>query len=207
MKNRGLITEISDDRLKLIANSLYAWVLRFAGLFDCPFVRNEDENNLAIEFSNVYNLAKSQYFNNSQEKAFKKTLAEIAVTVLKNADVVCTTPVQVGNKIFDELTFDGVIVDEAGVVTESELCVAWRGTDAVLLLGDLFQQGPVTKSSPRDNPFVQCLSQPVFDRMLRVGIPMHPLQESQRSKSKPLSKAVSCDCHYVVIAKSEIDKG
>ncbi|KAL8887545.1 MAG: hypothetical protein Q9192_006305 [Flavoplaca navasiana] len=40
LKNRGLITKISDDRLKLVENSLYAWVLRFAGLFDCPFVRN-----------------------------------------------------------------------------------------------------------------------------------------------------------------------
>ncbi|KAL9024000.1 MAG: hypothetical protein Q9180_008027, partial [Flavoplaca navasiana] len=120
LKIRGLITKISDDRLKLISNSLYAWVLRFAGLLDCPFVRNEFEKNPAIEFSNVHNLAKSQYLNNSQEKAFKKLFAEIAVTVLKKAEVVCTTPVQVGNKNFDELTFDGVIVDEAGVVTESE---------------------------------------------------------------------------------------
>ena len=63
-------------------------------------MRNEVENNLAIGFSTVYNLAKSQYLNNSQEKAFKKSFAEIAVAVLKKADVVCTTPVQVGNKIF-----------------------------------------------------------------------------------------------------------
>ena len=59
-------------------------------------------------------------FNDSQEKAFKKSFAEIAVAVLKKADFVCTTTVQVGNKIFDELTFDGAVVDEAGVVTEFE---------------------------------------------------------------------------------------
>ena len=89
-------------------------MLRFVGLLDGSLVRNEVEDNPAIEFSNVYNLAKSQYLNNSQEKAFNKLFAEIAVTVLKKADVVCTTAVQIDNKIFDEITFDGVIVDEAG---------------------------------------------------------------------------------------------
>ncbi|KAL8783138.1 MAG: hypothetical protein Q9213_004830 [Squamulea squamosa] len=117
--------------MQLLEVSIYAWILRIVGIIGSTIVVPTIADDVTKYFQGFYELSKRQHLNNAQEKELVASFRAIPIAILKMSDVVCTTPVQIDSLIFDSLTFDNVIIDKAGVVTESELLLAWRHNEMV----------------------------------------------------------------------------
>lgn len=116
--------------------------------------------------------------NDVDEKAYKTFKRRVERSLLKEADVICTTCVGAGDHRLSGFKFSQVLIDESTQATEPECLIPIvKGARQVILVGDHCQLGPVImcKKAARAG-----LSRSLFERLVMLGIRPIRLQVQYR---------------------------
>lgn len=176
---------------------LWTWVLKITGIVESPhsLVPTESQRKSGApdpwaNFRSLYSKSKKQRWNNAEHQEFAKDLQSVPRTILEShATVVCCTPPQLGTDLMKDIKYDLGIVDEATVMTETELVQVWRVVDNLILVGDRAQLSTTILSRKEQNPFKEQLEFSPYNRFTEMGFPYHPLLQSMRMTAGLLSLA------------------
>ncbi|XP_028415349.1 uncharacterized protein LOC114538372 [Dendronephthya gigantea] len=120
----------------------------------------------------------SRYEERSKGKRVREDWMDkkIVKKILKEARVVCTTCISAGSKIFEEVEFEKLLVDEASQATEPAILVPMcRGSRVLVLVGDDNQLPPTIKNNENKQ-----LGDTTFSRLRKFGYPVHLLDTQYR---------------------------
>ena len=152
--HRRSIMTPRDPRMRIKESSLWNWILKFAGIISSPFTHPNTMVKYA-SFREFWSLVKVQSLNKSEWKAFGDDITELTKDVLKAADTVVCTPMQLESKVISGIKFAMGIIDEATTGNEAESTLVRLVCEHVFFIGDKFQPHTTILSRIEQNSFRQ----------------------------------------------------
>lgn len=126
------------------------------------------------------------------EKKYLNLKRKVERTLLKNADVICTTCVGAGDIRLQKFKFNAVLVDESTQSTEPECLVPIvSGAKQVVLVGDHCQLGPVVMCK---KAATAGLCQSLFERLVMLGV--RPIRLEVQYRMHPALSAFPSNLFY-----------
>lgn len=111
----------------------------------------------------------------------KQTQYQTEISVIKNADVVCTTTNSAANAILKKVRFETVIFDEAGMCLDPDILIPIiHGSQQLILVGDHKQLGPVVQNRECEKKaytlslMLRLIHQGIHPKILTEQYRMHP---------------------------------
>eukprot|EP01133_Synstelium_polycarpum_P007457 gene7457-8723_t len=119
--------------------------------------------------------------NTTDEKRYFSLKRAAENTILKEADVICTTCVGAGDPRLSHFSFPYVLIDESTQASEPECLIPFMlGAKQVVLVGDHCQLGPVLLCK---KVIEAGLSQSLFERLIHLG--HHPFRLTTQYRMHP----------------------
>ena len=153
-----------DPRMKIVDSVLWTWILKNLGMIE----KSDDTSvNFILDeiaqqrhWQDLFDLIKKpqrQKLNQAEWTIYGKLIEDCATIFVRDAArATVYTIAQLANDWPDDSEFGWVIVDEATTMTEAQLVQTWgkRDLEAIFLVGDQAQLGPVAQTKPNENLFV-----------------------------------------------------
>ena len=124
--------------------------MKFAGIVNSPFNKPEAYEQFQYLY---YHASSGLDFNGEQWIAYANLSNELAMDVVRAANITISTTVQRELPGFiKNQEYDDVMTDESSVLTDASLLCAWRRMENLHMVGGVAQLSAIMRSTKQDDP-------------------------------------------------------
>lgn len=178
-----------DPRVKHIELSLSTRLLQTCGILpNGPMPADPQTWQCFVTLYRQYRSSETnEDFPTEQKKQLAVEMRALRDHVIKQADVVCATVCNAAEKSNADvlkLSTKHVIVEEAARVQEHLmlplLMIQFVDNSGFTMIGDPYQNGPMTMSKKESNPFRDLLAPDTMSRLAKTGLPINQFKVQHR---------------------------